>query len=99
MFEFFEKEWSIFEYIRHYSYTEVPKWTEKDPLKEREYAAIYIRSENFSRNYTRRTYGLIEYLGDLGGIQEIIFAVCGYLVGFLIQRMFNAELVQDIYKV
>ena len=69
MFELFEKEFSIFEYRRMYSY-DVPDWQTKDgvSLKDREYASIYLRSENSTRVYTRRTYDLLGYLGDLGGI-------------------------------
>ena len=41
----------------------------------------------------------MEFLGDLGGIKEILFAIFGYMIGFLIERKFNAKLVGDLYKV
>ena len=68
-------------------------------LKDREYASIYLRSENHTKNYTRRTYDLLSYLGDLGGIYSIIWSLCGLLIGFLIERRFNAALVGELYKV
>ena len=69
MFSVFEKEFNIFEQKRVISY-DIPDWQKKEgvPLKNREYASIYLRSEDSTRVYTRRTYDLLGFLGDIGGL-------------------------------
>ena len=68
-------------------------------MKDRSYATIYLRSDETTRNYTRRTYSLLEFFGDIGGIQEILFTILGFLIGFMLERKFDAKLVGDLYKV
>ena len=58
-----------------------------------------MRSDEITKNYIRRTYSLLEFLGDIGGIHEILFVILGSLIRFMIERNFNAKLVSDLYKV
>ena len=101
MGELFEQEHFIFEQTRSHSYHEVAEWQNREniPLKDRTYAAFYLRSDEITKNYIRRTTSFLEFCGDLGGIQEILFVVFSSLIGYLIERKFDAKLVGDLYKV
>ena len=49
--------------------------------------------------HRRQTYRLIEYLGDIGGLIQIIFLVGSFLVGFIIERQFKAAMVSETYQI
>lgn len=93
----FSEELDIFEYVRSYAYHLKPKKDTK--VKDQVYAAFYFRQDETTRNYVRRTYDILDYLGDLGGIFELVWLVFSLSIGFLIARQFNAKLVSDLYKV
>ena len=97
--DIYEQEYFIFEQTRSDSYHEVAQDRENATLSDRTYAAIYLRADEITKNHIRRTYSLLEFLGDLGGIKEILFALFSYMIGFLIERKFNTKLVGDLYKV
>ena len=60
MFELFDVVFHIFEYVRYYKYTEPSYATLRiETLKDRLYAKVYLRSENSTNNYNRRTYSLL----------------------------------------
>lgn len=42
-------------------------------IAEKEYARFYLRASQTARIYKRELYSLLDYLGDLGGLKEIIF--------------------------
>ena len=52
-----------------------------------------------SREYRRETYSLLEYLGDLGGLIDIIFILIAALVNTIIERQFNAAILGQTYQV
>ena len=101
MFDIFTKSFDIFEYVKYYSYTEpvYNRYNEQTLLKDRTYASIYLRSDNITRNYTRRTYSLLEFFGDLGGIFELVWLIFGLFMGKLVERKFNSKLAEKLYKV
>ena len=100
MFELFDIVFDIFEYKRYYKYTEpVSESVLNQPLRDRLLARVYFRSENSTNKYTRRTYSLLEYFGDLGGIFEIVWLVIGLMCGKFLERKFNAKLSESLYKV
>ena len=98
MFDLFQTTNEIFEFTKLYSY-DVPDWQKNVALKDREYASIYLRADNSDKHYKRKTYDLLAYIGDLGGIHQLIWLIGGLLVGFIIERKFNLSLVKELYKV
>ena len=42
---------------------------------------------------------MLEFLGDMGGLIEIIFLFVSILMGFIIERNFIAAMISDTYKV
>ena len=77
--------------MRHFKYFE--KVTPETPIAEKEYYKVYLRADSMSREYRRETYSLLEYLGDLGGLIDIIFILIAALVNTIIERQFNAAIL------
>ena len=42
---------------------------------------------------------MIEYLGDIGGLIQIIMIVGTFFVGFIIERQFLAAMVRDTFQI
>ena len=51
------------------------------------------------RYHKRQTYRLIEYLGDIGGLVQLIWIGGSLLVGFIIERQFKAQMVSETYQI
>ena len=94
----FKKVIDIFEYVRHFSYHQDGLLLTQ-PRAERKYASFFLRQDDTSRTYTRKTYDILVYLGFIGGINALLYKLIGFTVGFLIKRQFNQKLVSDLYKV
>ncbi len=97
LFEVFKLMKPFFEYMRHYKYEEKPSPGES--VADKEFYKIYLRADTTSRHYRRETYSLLEYLGDLGGLIDIIFIMCAAFVGTIIDRQFNAAMVGQTFQV
>ena len=74
----------IFEFNSRYQYQGVAMVD--TPLSDREFAQVNIRADNSMKYHRRQTYRLIEYLGDIGGLIQIIWLCGSLVVGFLIER-------------
>ena len=42
---------------------------------------------------------MLAYLGDVGGLIEIVFLTIGGSMAFIIDRNFTAAIIRDVYKV
>ena len=91
LFEIFKNTRPFFEYMRFYKYEEKKDPTE--PVSDKTFYKIYLRADATSRHYRRETYSLLEYLGDLGGLIDIIFIMTGAFVATIIERQFNAAIL------
>ena len=60
---------------------------------------MFIRAENFHRLYTREYYDMLTYLGDLGGLMDVVLLFCWFISGLFATRLFQAALVNSTYKV
>jgi len=49
--------------------------------------------------YERHIYSFFDMAGDIGGFGEAVYILCLLLVSGYSNRMFFAELIQDIFKV
>ena len=63
------------------------------PLSKRTYLKFFLRADNFHRLYKREYYDLLSYMGDLGGLIDVVFIFFGFLSSLLATRMFQAALV------
>ena len=88
-------EESIFELTQRISTLEIP--SSKESTQEKIYATIELRADNSMRYHKRQTYRLIEYLGDIGGLIQLIWICGSFFVGFIIEREFKAAMVSETY--
>ena len=84
LFEMFKKTVPFFEYMRRIKYEEIADPDEA--LSEKAFYKIYLRADTTSRHYRRETYSLLEYLGDLGGLIDIIFIMTAAFVSTILER-------------
>ena len=49
--------------------------------------------------HIRSVQSMLEFLGDMGGLIQIVFLFVFGVVGFIIDRNFKAAIISDAYKV
>ena len=49
-------------------------------------------------NIERTAYGILDMLGDVGGLHDALKAICGFLVWILQYNMFENYMVSLMYK-
>ena len=88
---------SIYEFISEYRFSEL--FSEDTPMRERELYNIYLKADSTSHNYSRVSYSLLDYMGNLRGLYSIIFVCVYYVVRWgVIEKKFDAALVKDTYQ-
>lgn len=68
-------------------------------IESRKYIQIYLRSHNEQVVYKREAYDILTYLGDLGGIQDLLFTICGSFTGLFTSKLLNAALISSVYRI
>ena len=63
------------------------------PLAGRTYIAIYFRAENSKNFYTREGYDLLTFLGDLGGLFDVIFLVGASMTSVFAGNMMKIAMI------
>ena len=54
---------------------------------------IYLRTSLNYRIYSREPYGLLEYLGDLGGLFDFLFMIGFIMIGASVDSSFTRNLL------
>ena len=83
----------IFEYHNQHTYEEVIR-----PSNPR-HATIYLRADHTKNIYNRSVGSMLEFLGDIGGLIEIVFLTVASCIVFITERNFKAAMISDTYKV
>ena len=55
--------------------------------------SIYLRSYNEQRFYKREGYSALDYLGDLGGLLDVLLIVGGLFTAIFAKKLFKAALI------
>ena len=99
--------WDIFEFTEydiniaeHSHSTRAHKWMSPNlPKSEREYVTLYLRQDEQKRLYKREEYDILTYLGDMGGLLDIILLFGVFLSSPFVNRLFHAALVKKTYRI
>ena len=67
-------------------------------FKDRIFLELFLRNENFNHVYSREYYDLVQYLGDLGGLLDVVLVFGWILTSFFSFRLFQSALVSSTYK-
>ena len=69
------------------------------PLEEREYLSIFFRADNENKLYKRIGYDILTYLGDLGGILDVVVVAGHVCTTIFASRLFQAALIGQAYRI
>ena len=58
--------------------------SDKVQIQNKEYVNIYLRSDSESNFYKKESYDFLQYLGDLGGLIDIVLLLGTFLTSFLL---------------
>ena len=64
-----------------------------------EYAAIFLRTSQVVREYNRSVGSMLDFLGDTGGLFEIVALFVYVMIKLVVERNFRAAIISDAYKV
>ena len=60
---------------------------------------MYLRLDPVKNIHIRSVQSMLEFLGDMGGLIQIVFLVSWGIVVILLERNFKAAIISDIFKV
>ena len=69
------------------------------PLADRKLVQVNFCAATVSKAYKREAYDAFDYLGDLGGIFEIVHLLAFFLTAKIIKRLYYAALVSKTYAI
>ena len=81
------------EFVHAQTHTEIIK------EEELEYATIYLRTSQSVREYRRSVGSMLDFLGDTGGLFEIVALFVYVIIKLVVERNFRAAIISDAYKV
>jgi len=68
-------------------------------VEKRQYGSFYFRLDDDSRYYERQTYSMLEYLGDLGGLADVMIFAGQIMCFFIVHRLFVGKLIKSVYHI
>jgi hypothetical protein len=60
--------------------------------------SLYLRYDKEYYIYNRQVYALLQYLGDVGGLQQMMYLAGLMLVSYFRQRLFDSSLMKEMYQ-
>jgi hypothetical protein len=83
-----------------YSVENVKEYLEiEDSRKLDEVFTIRLMMDPKTTKYIRQVENLADVIGNIGGTIELISIFCGFIVGFISQKLFIGSLLTNLYKV
>ena len=67
---------------------------ESDPAM----VVIYIRYDSKYTIYARQVYSILQLLGDIGGLQEMLYLIGLLSVSFFARKQFISSVIKEIYQ-
>ena len=67
--------------------------------KDKNYINIFLAADNKLRIYKREVTKIMDFLGDIGGIIEIVLAIGLLVTSAFVTRSMNAEMIKEAYTV
>jgi hypothetical protein len=58
------------------------------------YATFYFRIDSKYYVYSRDVYTVLEFLGDIGGLQSALFTVGYFLITFVTKKLYLSSLIR-----
>ena len=100
IFDIFEVDMKKFDFYETFKREDYHERVEKNTeVAEREYISIFLRADSEKRMYTRVSYDILTYLGDLGGLLDLVLVVGSLCSSFFTRRLFTAALIRQAYRI
>ena len=103
---YFESKWSLVEIsdqgVPFVEFTPGSVWNEKSIKREgrdEHYSDIYFRAATKKRFYSLEPYKILDLLGDMGGLLDIVMALGVLVTMNVVRKVFNRSLLSDAYQV
>lgn len=61
--------------------------------------AFYIRMDARYLIFNRQVYSVLEYLGDIGGLQQMLYLIGLMIITYFSQRLFSSSVMTEMYQV
>ena len=68
-------------------------------MPEREYVTIYFRADQSKRLFKRESYDILTYLGDLGGLMDVLLMLGKISTSIFATKLLSAALISKLYRV
>jgi len=72
---------------------------EGQPLRDQTLTAFYLQSDSMHRIYSRSTYGVTDYLGDLGGLFDILMLFGVSLTSFITHKLWVGSMIRQFFQI
>jgi hypothetical protein len=60
--------------------------------------SIYIRYDEKSIFYRRETYSILDFLADIGGVQQALIMIGALFLPFIARKLYVASIVKELYQ-
>lgn len=72
--------------------------TEDNPSALYKYTGIEINMSQDTKLYNRETYGTLDYLGDLGGLNDALYVIFSTSIGPISRFALNSALLASLFR-
>ena len=79
--------------------TDIEDISRTDDLSQVEFFELRMLADKRYRHYNYESSSLLGYLGDIGGIQEIVIGIGFAIMMPLVVHSMNSQLVNEVYQV
>ena len=62
-------------------------------------SSIFIRYDSKYYSYNRQVYSILEYLGDIGGLQQMLYLIGLMLISYFTRRLFISSILTEMYQI
>ena len=83
--------------MRFVEFTASNPWLQRK--KAQSYSNIYFRLASKARSHRIDPYNIVDLLGDMGGLLDIVMAFGAILTAREVRRAFDRSLLRDAYQV
>jgi len=93
-----EKHVKVLEQTNSYLYQERVAGNDT-ALEDKVFAAFYFRADSHTREYRRQNYSVLEYLGDVGGLIDVLAVIGLALTTFFTSKLLVADIIKQLYTI
>jgi len=67
--------------------------------KEKVYGEFHLCRDHFTRGYSGGLYTVLDFLGELGGLMDVLAVIGALMTGFIVDKLWVGAMIKDVYYV